>query len=413
MSQKPNKDAQAKSWTPEQLAAHIKDVCGKILAEQLEPLNKRVTDYGNWVDGAKAGGGLTGPAVARTLEQKGLVVGGIIAAMALSKGDPERALKHAKEVKGNDAVVKALEASTGTAGGFLIEPEVSSDFIDLLTPRAVVRSFGTPVMPMSSGTMMIPKLTAAASGYYIGENKDMVKSQQSFGAKKLTARKLAVMVPLSNDLLRRGGPKVNAIVRNDSLRSAALLEDVTFIRSQGTEYKPKGLRYLAASDNILVANGTVNLANVTFDLGRLVLALEEANVAFSNPGWIFAPRVAMYLYTVRDGNGNYAFRDEMNTGKFWGYPFKKTTQIPTNLGGGGDESEIYFADFDDVVIGQTLGLDVAVSTEASYKDENGDLVSAFSLDQTVMRLIMEHDLALRHDESVAVMTEVSWAPTGS
>jgi HK97 family phage major capsid protein len=403
-----------KSWTPEKLAEHIKTICGTVVSEKLEPLQRRVTDYGTWIDGVKSAGG-THIVRPTTDEMKGVLLGNVISALALTKGDHEKALVNLKkDATKNADVIKALEASTATSGGVLVQEEVSTDFIDLLTPRAVVRSFGTIVMPMTSGGMTVPKLTAASSAYYIGENKDAVKSQQSFGMKKLNARKLAVLVPISNDLLRRGGPRVAQIVRNDALRSAALKEDVSFIRSQGTEYTPKGLRYQAAAANILSATGggSYNLASVTGDLGQLILALEEANVAFSNPGWILSPRTAMYLMTVRDGLGNYAFRGEMLTGKLWGYPYKKTTQIPRNLGSGQNESEIYLADFDDVIIGDTMRLEVAVSTEASYKDENDDLVSAFSLDQTVMRVLLEHDIVLRHDESVAVLDQVQWTPGG-
>lgn len=402
-----------KAWTPEELAAHIKTICGNVVAEKLEPLNKRVTDYGNWIDGAKSSNPMA-PVLARTSEMKGLLVGSIIGALALSKGDVDKSLsllnKDGKEK--NADVIKALEASTATAGGVLVQEEVSSDFIDLLTPRAVVRSFGTVVMPMTSGGMTVPKLTSASTAYYIGENKDAVKSQPSFGMKKLNARKLAVLVPISNDLLRRGGPRVAQIVRNDALRSAALKEDVSFLRGVGTEYTPKGLRWQAAAANIIAATGgsSPTLESVTGDMGNLILQLEEANVAFSNPGWVLSPRTAMYLMTLRDSLGRFAFRDEMMTGKLWGWPFKKTTQIPRNLGTGGDESEIYLVDFDDVIIGDTLRLEVAVSTEASYKDENNDLVSAFSLDQTVMRVLLEHDIVLRHDESVGVLTSVPWAP---
>lgn len=412
-----------KSWTPEQLAKHIADICGPVVTSMLEPLQKQLTDHGSFISASQSRANHDDPAAQRTIETKGLMVGGIIATMAARKVLGCDVMKYAKgEVKGPRGalikaqpmeVIKALEASTITDGGALIEDEVSSDFIDLLTPRAVVRSFGTPVMPMSSGTMTIPKLTAAAAAYYIGESKDAVKSQQSFGIKKLTARKLAALVPISQDLIRRGGPRVNSLVRNDTLRAVSLKEDVTFIRSQGTEFSPKGLRYLASAANVIAQTGgaSYTLATVTADLGNLLLALEEANVAFTNPGWILAPRVAMYLMTKRDGNGNYAFRAEMMTGKLWGYPFRKTTSIPRNLGSG-NKSEIYLADFDDVVIGQTMSLDVAVSAEASYKDENGDLVSAFSLDQIVMRVLTEHDLALRHDESVAVLKDVEWAPGG-
>jgi HK97 family phage major capsid protein len=411
-------DKNKKSWTPDQLVAKIKEVCGVVVAERLETLQKTVTDHGQWISGASSHGNPR-ISLATTNDMKGLLTGGIVTSLALARGNAKDALDNEKKRYNTDksehqaSIIKALESSTGTAGGFLIPEEYSSDFIDLLTPRAVVRSFGTTVLPMSSGSMIVPKLTAASSAYYIGESQQPTKSQPSFGIKRLNARKLGVLVPLSNDLIRRGGPRVATVVRNDALRSASLKEDVSFIRAQGTDYTPKGLRYQAAAANILTSTGggTYDLDSVTTDLGRMVLALEEANVAFSNPGWIFSPRIAMFLFTLRDGLGNYVFRAEMSTGKFWGYPFKKTTQIPTNLGDGSD-SEIYLADFDDVIIGDTLQIQVAVSEEATYVNENNETVSAFALDQTVMRLLMEHDIVLRHDESVAVMT-APWAPGGA
>jgi HK97 family phage major capsid protein len=395
-----------KGLSQDELIALIKDVAGSAIGEKIDGIMSKVTDQGNAITAiseARARRSAMDPK-----ERKGLVVGGILAALALGKGDGDTAIKRAKEAKYDDDVIKALEASTGSAGGFLIEPEVSSDFIDLLTPRTVFRSMGVPTVTMDSGILQIPKLNASSSAYYVGENRDIPKSQPEFGQIQLSAKKLAVLVPMSNSLLRRGGSNVSSIVRNDALRSAALKEDVTFLRSAGGQFAPKGIRYWVPAAHVLPAGGGSTLADVTADMANLILLLEEANVPFSNPGWIFAPRTKMFLMTLRDGNGNYAFRDEMLRGSFWGMPFRSTTQIPRNLGGG-TESEVYLVDFDDVIIGQTAALEVAMSTEASYRDENGDLQSAFSLDQTVMRMIMEHDLGVRHAESLAVLTEVTWA----
>jgi len=36
--------------------------------------------------------------------------------------------------------------------------------------------------------------------------------------------------------------------------------------------------------------------------------------------------------------------------------------------------------------------------------------ASFALDQTVMRLIAHHDLAVRHEESICVIEAVTWAP---
>ena len=84
-----------------------------------------------------------------------------------------------------------------------------------------------------------------------------------------------------------------------------------------------------------------------------------------------------------------------------------TNQLPEDLGVGGNESEIYFVDFSQVLIPDTMAIQLSISTEATYMD-GGALVSAFSRDQTVVRTIAEHDLGLRHDKAVAVGTGVRW-----
>ena len=407
-----------RNMTHDELVALIKDTTGAVVAERVEAAlaqsreaqTAAVTNLGEAIT-ARMAQHKPNPDRKSLANQAALDMAGAVLCLAYSKMQIGGALDHAKNTKMGEGVVKALEASTAGAGGVVIAPQYSSDLIDLLTARAVVRSFGTMTMPMDSGIMHVPRLTTASTSSYIGENSQPAKSQQAFDNVVLQAKKLGTLVPMSNDLIRRGGPMVQTIVRNDILRSQALKEDVTFIRANGTQFTPKGLYHWAPAGNKIAANGTVNLANVTADLGALVLVLEEANVAFSNPGWIMAPRTKQYLLTVRDGNGNYAFRDEMLRGTLWGYPFRATTQVPKNLGGGGDESELYLADFDDVIIGQTMAIEVAISQEASYLDENNNLVSAFSKDQTVVRVLQEHDLGVRHNESVAVLEEVTWSPT--
>ena len=138
-----------------------------------------------------------------------------------------------------------------------------------------------------------------------------------------------------------------------------------------------------------------------------MLRVELANVNLAKCGWIMNPRSIRYLQTVRDGNGNLAY-PEIQSGTFKGYPFKLSTQVPINLGAGSDESEIYFGDYSDCYIGETGELLLAYSTEASYKDANGDTVSAFQRDQTLVRVINHNDFGPRHVESFAVGVAVKW-----
>ena len=92
-----------------------------------------------------------------------------------------------------------------------------------------------------------------------------------------------------------------------------------------------------------------------------------------------------------------------------GYPVSVTDQIPITLGGGA-ETEIYLVDIADVMLGESLGITIAVSDVVSYRDENATFQSAFSMDQSVLRAIECVDLVVKYDTSVQVLTgtNVTW-----
>jgi HK97 family phage major capsid protein len=343
-------------------------------------------------------------------DERGLNAARFVRALAASKGDPERAAHWAKRNWGDDhVVVKSLLASDNVAGGVLIDATIASDFIELLRERSVVRRLGPRVIPMSTGIITIKGQASGGTASYIGETQNIPVTQPTFRDVTLTWKKLAALTPISNDLLRFNSPQADQIVRDDLVAVVSLREDQAFLRDDGTEGTPKGLRWWPSGANVFAASSTVNLANVTADLGKAILALQEGHSRMIAPAWIMAPRTAMYLRTVRDGNGNFAFRDEMNQGRLFEAPFATTTQIPTNLGSGGDESEVILVDMADVLLGEAQTMTIEVSSEAAYHD-GSQVQAAFSRDETVMRIIEEHDLGVRHPESIAVITGVKWIP---
>jgi len=349
------------------------------------------------------------PAGTGTVQREpGIAVGLIVMSIAAGKRDLRRAAHFAETRLMDTEIAKALAASDAEAGGFIVPANFRAELIEYLRPLSAVRSLNPTVIPLTNGTASIPKVTGGATAAYLGENKNISKTEETFGLLKLTERKLAALVPISNDLVRHAAFSAAGIVRDDLAAALAQKSDLEFIRGDGTGAGPKGLRYWCPAANRLTVNATVNLANVTVDLGRLILALENSDVRMIRPGWIMAPRTKNYLMTVRDGNGNFAFRSEMLVGRLWGYPFGVTTQIPINLAVTGTaESEVYFADFADVIIGEDGTLEIDVSDVAAYHD-GSNVVAAFSQDQTVIRAIDRHDFGMRHDASVAVLTDVDW-----
>ena len=332
-------------------------------------------------------------------------------ALAGGRGDVEKAHAFAEANGFRADVVKALATSPGADGGYIVPPGFSSDLIELLYNRVAVRELGAVSVPMPSGNITIPKVTGGATAAYVGENQGQNSQQQTLGVISLSWKKLRATVPMSNDLIRFSNPRVDDMVRNDLVNAFAIAEDAAFLRGTGTGQAPKGIKsFIPAAQSVDVTDPTGADAQDTInDLLKLGQFLEESNIGFISPGWIFSPRTKRYLMGLRDVGNQLLFMDEMRRGTLFGFPFVSTNQVPNNLaGGGGTASEIIFGDFADALIGEADSLLLDVSTEASYKDESGSLVSAFDLDQTVIRGISRHDFAVRREESFAELTDVRW-----
>jgi HK97 family phage major capsid protein len=424
----------SKTMNMEQLADFVKETTLPVIKNQIgedvasivkENIEKVATDPdGPWAKGY-ARQMLTGQA--QTPEppkrEKGMAFARCVRAMAAAKmrkvgtegvvdilkqwGDGDLA----ESLKSSQA--KALAAGDATAGGFLVPTQFSTEVIELLRAQSVVRKLGARTVQMPTGTLKYPKIASGAAASYIGENVNISKSEETFGQLTLTFKKLAVLTPISNDLLRYSSPSADAIVRDDLVSAMATKEDSSFLRGSGTDATPKGLLNWCVADQKIASNLTVNLANITDDLGQLVVKLKQADIPMISPGWVMAPRTEQKLATIQNANGVFAFRDEIIRGTLWGWPIGSTTNVPITLdttGSGNDnESEIYLVDFAQVLIGESQGLLVDASQEAAYHD-GSNVQAAFSLDQTVVRAIAEHDLGLRHEKGVAMLTGVTWTP---
>ena len=352
------------------------------------------------------------PAQPRAEGEKGLRFARMVRALAAGGGIPYVAAQIAEKEWGESGLFANQNMGTGAAGGFLVEEDVASEVIELLRPASVVMSLGPQTMDMPSGNMTVNRLATGASASYIGEQADAPATGLQFGQVKLSAKKLAALIPISNDLLRAASQSADRIVRDDLVVSLAQRMDLAFIRGSGTQFSPLGLRFqhtgtAFASSHVLAVAGTASLADVTVQLGRLELALMNANVAMTRPGWLMAPRTMMFFQNLRDGNGNFAF-PEIQRGELRGKPIRITTQIPINLGGGSNETELYLADFAHVFVGEHMGIEVALSTEAAYLDAGNNLKAAFSRDENIMRAITQHDIGLRHLPAVCIMTGITW-----
>lgn len=349
-------------------------------------------------------------AVAEKLEP-GAMVGRLAVCLAATGGLDQRAMAaHAAAVFGDQTgqIVANMEQATNTKGGYLVDTAYSRDFVELLRPRVVIRKLGARSVPMPDGNLTMRKKTAGSTASYVGERVAAPTTDVAVGQFSMSAKRLTALVPITNQLIRRASLGVDMMVRDDLIEGAAVKEDQQFIRGTGSSTAPAGLKSLLNSSNAFAMTATPTLDTIETDLMKVRLKVINANVPMIACGWIMSPRTALFLSNIRDDNGNKAF-PEMSAAEptLYGYPVGVTTSVPDNLGSGTNESEVYFGDFSQFLIGDTLQVTLAASTEAAY-DDAGTMRSAFSNDETVIRLIEEHDTQVRYDLAFAMITGVTW-----
>lgn len=408
-----------------QALATIEATGGTLTAEQLTEfsgLQQQFTDISAKIDrleAAERAAALVAKPVKATQQAPGIIVKAepkqyvgagmtrLVMAVAAGAGNLQDAATFASEEL-NDPSVSMAISTAAASGGVLIPQNLHSEVIELLRDRTIVRKLGARSIPLPNGNMALPRLAGGATASYTGEGKDAKTSEARFDDVKLTAKTMIAMVPLSNQLIGRAGFNVEQLVLHDILTAISVREDKAFLRDDGTGDTPIGMKPRATQWNRLLpwdASADVNMFTIDDYLDNVLLMAMDGNSNMIRCGWGMSNRTYMKLSGLRDGNGNKVY-PEMASGMLKGYPIQRTSAIPRNLGAGGNESEIYFADFNDVVIGEDGNMKVSFSQEASYIDADGNLVSAFSRNQSLIRVVTEHDIGFRHPEGLVLGTKV-------
>lgn len=361
--------------------------------------------FGDQGTGGTAGGSPVVAAQPQNPALKGVDLGLTVIALASAKGDLGKATA-LLDKEGHSGLSAVLNTGSESAGGVLVPRPMAETMIELLRARVVVRQAGARTVPMPAGQLRHARQSGAATAGYGAELGAIAPSVPATDKIDQTFKKLTGLVPVSNSLMRFATATA-AMVRDDLLQVMARREDLAFIRGDGTSNTPTGLRTWTPAGNILsaVANG---FATVDVALRTLVSRVADADVAMVAPGWVMRAGTREFLASLRDDLGNLAYPSISTSNTLFGYPIYTTSQIPNNLGAGTNQTEVYFADFNEVMIGDASALTLSVSTEAAYVT-GGTWRSAFQDDMTLMRAISEHDLAPAHSQALAYLTGVSWS----
>jgi HK97 family phage major capsid protein len=331
-------------------------------------------------------------------------------AIAAANNNLADAAKFAETEIGDKNVAMALTTANGS-GGALVPEHYMNEVIELLRPRTVVRQLGARTVPLRNGSATFPRQTGGAQSNYKGEAKRGTVTDATFGDVKLSAKTQITLVAMSNELIGYAGYNVEQLVLNDCITEMATRLDKAVLRDDGTNETPVGFSKFAADNGKLKPlDGAADISDLRIIdayLDSLILELEESDSKMVSVGWAMAPRTYNFLAGLLTPTGARVY-PELQSGMLKGMKAAKTTQIPRNLGAGGALSEIYLADWNDVLIGETGQFEIALSREATYVDGNGDTQSAFQNNMSLLRIVTGNDVGFRHIAGLVKGTDVKF-----
>lgn len=299
-----------------------------------------------------------------------------------------------------------MTTSNDQLGGYLVPTQVlSSFFIDELRPNIVVEAMGATVMDNLVGSPVeIPRQQGGATAFWTGENQAITPSDLNLGQINLQPRCVAALVKMSTRLQRMSMPAAEQLVRYDMGTAIAEAIDLAALRGSGASGEPVGIANVPGINTVVLgANG--GFFNFTAaDLMRQALAVD--NALKGRLGFVWHPaiggklrreRIAQFTNQTDGAYVTLPMSDQMLRDQL-GWQFMETTQIPTDLtkGSGTNLSEIYFANWAELVIGIWMNLELDASREA------GD---AFEKNQVWLKATVEADIAMRHLESFCLVSD--------
>jgi HK97 family phage major capsid protein len=260
---------------------------------------------------------------------------------------------------------KDLEEGTGSAGGFLVPTEYSTQLITIAGEGAIVRPRAT-LWPMGRRQLNVPSLDYVTGGgehktaFYAGvrmqwteESAPKPETEPKFKQLQLVVHKLAGLTYVEDELSEDSAIPIGTILT--SLFGGAMRweEDFAFLQGDGVG-KPLGI--LNANATIAVPRAGAGAVTYVDIVNMLTQLLPGAN-----PVWVYGSTVLPQLLQLQDPAGHYIFIVGDATKKMpdslMGYPAIRTEKLPA-LGATGD---ILLADFKYYYIGDRKAITIAYS----------------------------------------------------
>ena len=293
-----------------------------------------------------------------------------------------------------EARCKTMTAGTPSEGGFTVPLAFSGEYIDALVANTLIDKLNIRRVPLVHGNLSIPRMDTTSAISWGGEETVGGITEPTFGEVNMRAKKLFAKTAMSNTLIRESGVNIEGWVAEDLMRKARIALDDALLNGTGSQYQPLGL---ANNPNIQTSGSSSTAFGLTTP-NDMVALLEQANVRMENVHWLLNPMGESWIRNKAFSSGPFAWSDEMSrTGRLRGYEFHSSSTVKY-VDKTTDYADFWLGDFAEMMFGISKDISIEVSREGTFTN-NGNVISAFDKDLTLIRLIAEVDFACRQPKA--------------
>lgn len=306
------------------------------------------------------------------------------------------------------AAVAAGDTQNATWAKPLVNPVISAGLIELL--RAATLLGKIPGLNRVPFNVSIPSQTAGATVNWVGELKPKPVSAMAFATETLGFSKVAVIVPLSQELIRFSNPSAEAVVKNSLVKDIAAFLDVQFTNPAVAAVT--GLNPASITNGAATAAAT---ASPLADMIGLINHFVTNNIPIDGLVFLMSPQNALALSFRTNTDGSPQFPGVgINGGSWKGMTILVSSAVSTNVIAFQPNSILYADDG---------GVTIDTSTEASLQMDSAPdspvvattvYVSMFQMNAVAVRAErFVNWKRIGGANTVKYLTAAAWAaPTG-
>lgn len=307
-------------------------------------------------------------------------------------------------LKEHDGVrAKSLDTTlTGGKAGYLVPEELSNEVLRIAEKQFGLARRDMRYLPFSGpgNTRTIPSLASTISVTWTGEKVAKTSSQPVFGIVTQTLKKLAVIIPMSEEILEDSLIPLTQLLGELVAEAISKEEDMQFFNGTGSPWT--GVLNTSGTGLVTMGTGLTAFTDITAD-NLLDMQTEMPSGADIGAKYYMHRSVFNVVRKLKDDNGNYIYQTPQGNvpATIWDKPYELSDAFPAVSATASDTPFVIYANLKvATVFGDKQQIRVKMLDQATITDTDGE---------TTVNLAEQDMVALRFMERVGYVVALTTA----